>query len=101
MRINPCRLLAIRKGLHFGARFPIFSTGVFPLSESGLRTVKKARKHSTCHISPHETADPNKFVTEVCSPVRRTSSLRTRRGVSFLNWQGKSRKNLADPVKYT
>ena len=23
------------------------------------------------HVSPHETSDPNEFVTEVCYPVRR------------------------------
>ena len=26
---------------------------------------------SIYHVSPHETNDPNKFVTEVCCPVRK------------------------------
>lgn len=34
------------------------------------------------HVSPHETSDPNEFVTEVCYPVKKKKKTRTRRSTS-------------------
>ncbi len=49
------------------------------------------------HISPHETKDPEQFVTEVCYPVKKADDLKTKRsGKSWrCQWLGAFRFLLA------